>query len=109
MVAALALLGGAPGASAGVSVPVLSSEVQADLSELRVGADPRNVWFLARTTTMTAPVGTALLVLVDAAPGTRRVEVPFNSGIHTMRADYALLLTAGGGWIANLATGSVSA
>ena len=41
----------------------------ADLSELRVGADRGALWLLARTTTMTDPGKTALLVLLDTAPG----------------------------------------
>src|SRR5207248_8711828 len=77
------------------------------LSGLRVGAGGRDLWFLARTTTMTAPVRTALLVLLDTRPGTATHDVPFASGIHSSRADYALLLTASNGWVADLATGAV--
>ena len=86
----------------------LDHQDQADLSELHVGASGRDLWFLARTTTMTAPARTALLVLLDTRPGSATHEVPFSSGIHSSRADYAVLLTASRGWVADLATGAVS-
>src|SRR5437763_5696858 len=85
----------------------LDHQDQADLSELRVGGSGRDLWFLARTTTMTAPVRSALLVLLDTRPGSATHQVPFGSGIHSARADYALLLTASRGWVADLATGTV--
>src|SRR5204863_3508800 len=47
----------------------LDRQDEADLSELRVGATGASLWLAARTTTMTAPPKTALLVLVDTAPG----------------------------------------
>ena len=86
----------------------LPHQDQADLSEFRVGADPGNLWVLARTTTMTAPVQTALLVLLDTRPGSATHAVPFGSGINSTRADYALLFTARGGWVANLSSGRVT-
>ena len=52
----------------------------ADLSELRVGADREAVWLLARTTTMIDASKTALLVLVDTAPGSQERDVPFGRG-----------------------------
>ena len=58
---------------------------------------------------MTAPPTTALLVLLDTAPGSAKHDVPFASGIHSTRADYALLLAGRRGWIANVATGAVTA
>lgn len=81
----------------------------ADLSELRAGADASSLWLLARTTTMTDPAKVALLVLLDTAPGSEEREVPFGAGIHTTRAEHALLLTSRRGWVADLSTGSVSA
>ena len=87
----------------------LEHQDQADLSELRIGAGRSNLWFLARTTTMTAPVPTALLVLLDTAAGATTHDVPFGSGIKTSRAEYALLLTARGAWVADLRTGSITA
>jgi dienelactone hydrolase len=87
----------------------LEHQDQADLSELRVGASASDLWLLARTTTMTAPPTTALLVLLDTAPGSAKHDVPFASGIHSTRADYALLLAGRRGWIANVATGAVTA
>jgi hypothetical protein len=82
---------------------------QADLSELHVRAARGGLALLARTTTMTAPARTALVVLLDTAPGTASRQVPFGSGIHTKRAEHALFLTGSRGWIANLATGKVTA
>ena len=87
----------------------LEHQDQADLSELRVGAGPSALWLLARTTTMSAPVKTALLVLLDTAPGGTAREVPFASGIRSSRAELALLVTGSRGWVANLATGRVTA
>jgi hypothetical protein len=80
----------------------------ADLSELRVAADADALWLLARTTTMTEAGRTALLVLLDTAAGGEARDVPFNSGVASTRAEHALLLTAGGGRLANLATGAVT-
>src|SRR5205085_7855052 len=60
----------------------LEHQDEADLSELRVGADAKNLWLLARTTTMNAPVKTALIVLLDTAPGTTKRAVPVSSGIN---------------------------
>lgn len=85
-------------------------ETEADLSEVRVGSDAaRNLWLLARTTTMSTPHSTAVLVLLDTAPGSVTRTVPFNSGLHTTQAEVALLLTGNGGWYADLRTGQVSA
>jgi dienelactone hydrolase len=85
-------------------------EAEADLSEVRVGSDSgRNMWLLARTTTMSSNHSTALLVLLDTAPGSAPHTVPFNSGLHTTRADVALLLSGTRGWYSDLHTGKVSA
>src|SRR4051794_25525424 len=86
----------------------LERQDQADLSELHVGADANNLWVLARTTTMTAPAKTALLVLLDTAPRDAQREVPWGSGIHSSKAEYALLLTPDGGQIADLTTGKAT-
>ena len=79
----------------------------ADLSELRFGADSGNLWLLARTTTMTDAAKTAVLVLVDTAPGLIQRDVPFSAGIHTTRAEYAVLLSGTRGWVADVASGAV--
>src|SRR5437763_8818982 len=81
----------------------LEHQDEADLSELHVGADAGSLSILARTTTMTAPAKTALLVLLDTKAGDVQREVPFGSGLHSTTADYALLLTASGGWVADMA------
>jgi hypothetical protein len=82
---------------------------QADLSELHVRAAHGGLALLARTTTMTAPASTALVVLLDTAPGAAERPVPFRSGIRTTRAERALLLTGSRGWVADLVTGRVRA
>jgi acetyl esterase/lipase len=56
---------------------------------------------------MTAPT-TALLVLLDTKPGSTQRTVPFNSGLTTTKGDVAVLITAGGVKVADLATGAVS-
>lgn len=80
---------------------------QADLSELRLGAARGGALdVLARTTTMSddAPA-TALLLLLDTAPGAAERTVPFASGLKTRRGDVAVLLTARGGRWVDLASG----
>ena len=81
----------------------------ADLEEVRVAADRRRLVFLARTTTMTAPDQTAVLVLADTVPGTVKRTVPFNTGLTTESADVAFLFAGTTGWVADLATGAVTA
>jgi len=79
-----------------------------DLSQLRLSTDhDGNLWLLARTTVMTAPT-TALLVLLDTKSGSTQRNVPFNSGLTTTTGDVAVLITAGGVKVADLATGAVS-
>ncbi len=81
---------------------------EADLSEVRLGTDTeRNLWLLARTTTMKddAP-GTALLVLLDTAPGNTERQVPYNSGLTTRAGDVAVYLSAEGSSWTDLATGA---
>ncbi|MEX2193975.1 MAG: prolyl oligopeptidase family serine peptidase [Thermoleophilaceae bacterium] len=85
----------------------LEHQDAADLAELRVAADADALWLLARTTTMTAAEGTALLVLLDTAPGGARHDVPFGSGLATERAELALLLAGDGGQVADLEAGTV--
>ncbi len=86
----------------------LDHQDEADLSEVRLGTDDTgDLWLLARTTTMHAP-DTALLVLLDTAPGSTQRDVGFGSGLKTTRGDVAVLLTADGGRVADLATGAVT-
>src|SRR4051794_1151290 len=84
---------------------------QADLEQLRLGTGADGgLWVLARTTTMPdAGPPTALLVLLDTAPGSATRTVPFGSGLTTNRADIALLLAGDRGWTADLASGAVRA
>ena len=82
---------------------------QADLSEVRLGTDDGgDLWLLARTTTMTAPASTALLVLLDTTPGDTQRSVPFGSGLTTTKGDVAVLITPAGGRVADLATGTIT-
>ena len=79
---------------------------EADLAELRLGTDSdRNLWVLARTTTMTTANGTALLLLLDTGPDDAERQVPYNSGLRTGRAEVAVLLIGDRGWSTDLATG----
>lgn len=78
----------------------------ADLSEVRLGTDgARNLWLLARTTTM-KDAATAVLVLLDTTPGDTAREVPYNSGLTTRTGDVAVYLDADGGSWTDLATGT---
>jgi hypothetical protein len=86
----------------------LEMQDRADLTEFRLGADASKLWLLARTTTMTAESDAAVLVLLDTVPGDAEHTVPFGSGLHTSRADHALLLAGDRGWRADLATGEVT-
>lgn len=84
------------------------AEGHADLLELRVAADAQHVYVLARFVTMRDPSLPALLVLADTQPGSSLREVPFGSGLVSERAERALLLTAGGAWMAELDTQEVT-
>jgi hypothetical protein len=87
----------------------LPHQDEADLSEVRIGTDRQGaLWLLARTTTMKDAPGTGLLVLLDTASGDTRRDVPFGSGLHTTKAEVAVLLTPQGGTVADLATGATS-
>lgn len=81
---------------------------QADLSQLRVAIRGGGIYVLARTTAMTAPVRTALLLLFDTGRAGVSRTVPFGSGLQTTRADTAALVTAGGTRIVDLVTGHVT-
>src|SRR4051812_22626475 len=84
---------------------------QADLDQLRLGADRDGaLWVLARTTTMAdAAPATAVLLLLDTAPGDAQRTVPFGSALTTKRADVAVLLAGDRGWTADLASGAIRA
>jgi dienelactone hydrolase len=81
----------------------------ADLSEVRLGTDARrDLWLLARTTTM-KDAGTALLVLLDTAPGKTARPVPYNSGLTSSKADVAVFLAGSHGSWTDLASGATHA
>jgi Prolyl oligopeptidase family len=84
-------------------------EDQADLTQVRLGTDAhRDLWLLARTTTMDdGQPATALLVLLRTRPVNRPYRVPFNSALTTRRANIAVYLHDGyGSWV-NLARPNV--
>jgi dipeptidyl aminopeptidase/acylaminoacyl peptidase len=95
-----------PGVDSTTHYGDLEHQDEADLSQLRIAADARNLWLLARTTTMSSPPKTALLVLIDSRAGSTSRGVPFGSGIRSTRADYALLVTPAGASVVDLATGA---
>jgi hypothetical protein len=77
-------------------------EDQADLSQVRLGTDEhRNLWLLARTTTMDDHhPATALLVLLRTRPTSTPYTVPFNSALRTARANIAVFLHGSyGAWV----------
>lgn len=85
-----------------------SHQDSSDLEEVRVALSGTDLALLARTTTMTGPADTALLVLADTQPGSATHEVPFNSGLTTSTGDVALFVSNGGVRVADLATGEVT-
>ena len=81
---------------------------RSDLEELRVALSGSDLAVMARTTTMTGPKDTALLLLADTTPGEAAHDVPFNSGLHTTVADVAVFIADGVVRVADLATGSIT-
>jgi Prolyl oligopeptidase family len=81
---------------------------RSDLHEVRLAMDDDNLALLARTTTLTAPTDTALLVLVDAGADTGAASVPFDSGLSTSVADAAFFIADGKVLAADLATGAIA-
>jgi pimeloyl-ACP methyl ester carboxylesterase len=78
---------------------------EADLSELRFAIRGDELHVRARTTTMREPVRTALLLLLDTGRSGTTFAVPFGSGLTTSSADTAVLVTASGARIVDLASG----
>jgi pimeloyl-ACP methyl ester carboxylesterase len=81
---------------------------RSDLEEVRVAASGQDLALLARTTTMTSPSDTALIVLADTTPGEAAHDVPFNSGLSTSVADVAAFISNGTVRVADLSTGAVT-
>jgi pimeloyl-ACP methyl ester carboxylesterase len=80
----------------------------ADVSQLRVAVRGTSLHVLAQTTTMRAPVTTALLLLFHTGREDGRARVvPFGSGLTTRTADVAVMVTSHGAWIDDLVTGRV--
>lgn len=67
----------------------------ADLLELRIGATRGQLQVLARTTTMTSPDSTGLLLLVDTGENSGTHDVGFGSGLTTDKAEFAALVRNG--------------
>ncbi|HVV76458.1 MAG TPA: hypothetical protein VHC43_10515 [Mycobacteriales bacterium] len=78
----------------------------ADIDQVRVAAPGNRVDLLVRTSVMTRKKQPAILVLVGSSKRSDALTVPFNSGLRTRRASYALLLTARRGEVVDLANGT---
>jgi pimeloyl-ACP methyl ester carboxylesterase len=65
---------------------------EADLVEVRVASDQKDVFLLARTSAMSVPA-TALLLLFDTSPASGSVTIPFGTGIQTTDGDVAVFVT----------------
>jgi dienelactone hydrolase len=81
---------------------------EADVVELRVAVRGHTLHVLARTTAMGDEPQTALVLLFDTGPGTEH-DVPFGTGLTTAAGDVAVLVTAAGARIVDLATGEETA
>ncbi|MGH8561318.1 MAG: PKD domain-containing protein, partial [Nevskiales bacterium] len=82
---------------------------QADLYELRWAAQGDSVYLLARFSTLTEADKSGLLILLDTVAGpAAATDIGFGSGLSTQRFDQAILLTADGAQLRDLATGTVS-
>ena len=86
----------------------LSRVDSADILEARIAPSGDQVAFLVRTTTLTDPASTGVLVLVDRGGPEVDREIRFGTGLRTATADDALLVTAGRVQHADLATGAVT-
>ncbi|MGH2710830.1 MAG: prolyl oligopeptidase family serine peptidase [Actinomycetota bacterium] len=78
---------------------------EADLVETRVAADDSDVFVLARTSAMSVPA-TSLLLLFDTGEATGTVPVPFGSGIQTTDADVAVFVGPARATVQDLRTGT---
>ena len=88
----------------------LDFDATTDLVELRLAADEDALWVLGRTSQLHATDQTALLFLLDTDGQERdEVEVPFDAGITTQRANIAVLLVGDSGHVADLDAGTVAA
>ncbi len=65
---------------------------EADIEEVRVAADGRNVYLLVRTTTMIAG-GTALALLFDTKESTEAKAVPFDAGVNSAKTDITVFVS----------------
>jgi pimeloyl-ACP methyl ester carboxylesterase len=87
----------------------LDFDATTDLVELRLAADADALWVLARTSQLHATDQTALLLLLDTDGQERAaVEVPFDAGITTQRANFAVLLVGDRGHLADLDADTVT-
>jgi dienelactone hydrolase len=117
LLTALGLLAGAVPASQRLSGAVAFVQAaagagplvdQADLSQLRFTIRGADLYVLARTTAMHRPARSALLLLFDTGRPAATRSIPFGSGLHTGRADVAVLVTARGARIVDLRSGRVT-
>ena len=78
---------------------------EADLVEVRVASDDRDVFLLARTSAMSVPA-TGLLLLFDSDPSTGATPVGLGSGIETTDGDLAIFVGPSSGIVRDLRGGS---
>lgn len=81
---------------------------EADLLELRMAVRGEQLHVMLRTTTMHAPVRTALLLMFDTGRSGASLAIPFGSGLTTSGADTAALVTADGTRLVDLLSGATS-
>ncbi len=75
---------------------------EADIEEVRVAADGRNVYVLVRTTTMIAG-DTALALLFDTKEGGESTEVPFDAGVSSAKTDVTVFVSREKSYVAGTA------
>ncbi|GAC1412267.1 MAG: hypothetical protein NVSMB57_07640 [Actinomycetota bacterium] len=68
---------------------------QADIQQVRVAADNENLYFLIRTTGMTAPAATAAVILLDTEPG-HSYQLPRSMGGIKTEASWAFVASRDG-------------
>ncbi len=79
---------------------------EADLYEVRWAAQAESVYLLARWSTLSDSANAVLLVLLDTTDGSESREIGYGSGLTTQRFEQALLLSADGIRVRDLATGT---
>lgn len=81
-------------------------QAKADLVELRLAADDEYLYVLARTSAMSNPTDTAVLLLANTQTGTRSTLDPFGAGIKAGVSEVAILLAHGAGRAVEIDSGA---